>query len=80
MIALIWKTPVGKVGASPAYKISAGWFPMAMVGGFTAVEKGVAIAKLPSFNCGVIWPRPVPYREMIEPRGAGLVAVLTVPS
>jgi hypothetical protein len=38
--ALIWKTPVGREGASPAYRIVANWPPMVTACEFSGVECG----------------------------------------
>src|SRR5208337_3051224 len=60
MVASIWKTPVGRNGAAPAYWVVAVWSPNLTVTGACVVEYGVEITSAPSGNAGVVTPSPVP--------------------
>ena len=77
---LIWKAPVGSVGAEPAYSTSAGIPSILTLTGTLGFEKGVEISSAPSGNAGKVRPSPVPQSETTVPRRAGFSGPFTDPS
>src|SRR6266853_4465963 len=60
ILALIWSTPAGSSGASPAYRTSAACPPIVTVTGCTGVEYGVEMFRSPHISWGEMRPSPVP--------------------